>query len=400
MNQNRKTHRSRSLAKITRTFGGSAAGIHSICEYGIIFFLYLVVGIFGCYQVSVAQVELEAGQEDLETGRVIEVSTDEQLDLAIQEARPGDRIQIADGRYQGIEFLGVRGTDEHPIVIAAKTPRMAVIEGSRSGRNARLSACEFIDFEGLRFTNGKVWGVTLGPKSTDASTGEGACSRIRFINCEFDHAGQELLKINGGSQYISVIGCDFHHSGMKQSGTSPYAEGVYIGEGATLTDRTHDILILNNHFYSIGNERNGGEAIDVKRQAYRIQIIDNTIEDVVVYSGGAITVLIDPVDYPADATNPEVIVIGNRIRNVRKHPEGWTGGGICIGSNGVLVYRNEVSETEGPAFLVYTNAANTTGNVWVDRNVFQGDVLINQYGLRESDSPVAVDLKDNQVGVE
>lgn len=366
----------------------------SSCRIGLV---YLVaIGVFACFGLFADPVAVGLIQMSPQPLRVIEVSSDEELDVAIKEALPGDRIQIANGFYQGLRLQGLRGSEDAPIVFAAQRPRMAIINGARSGRNLILSNCNHLEFHGIRFTEGPVWGVTVGPKER-GNEDQGTCRYIRFINCEFDHAGQELLKVSGGSSHVSVIGCSFHHSGMRRDVKPAYAEGIYIGEGATQDDRSHDIVIMSNHFHSIGNEHHGGEAIDIKRKVYRVQIIDNTIEDVIVHSGGAITVLVDPVDYPQSATNPEVTVTGNRIRNVRKLEQGWTGGGICIGANGVLVTGNYVEGTEGPAFLVYSNAANTSGVLGVYHNHFYGDVVINEFGLRNSKDPVSVDFLYNSM---
>ena len=321
--------------------------------------------------------------------RTIEVSNDVQLSRAIKDLQAGDHVILADGQYRGQQLKDVRGTASQPIIISAQNKHQSVLSGSYSGANMRVLGARHIDFYGLRFSQGTTWGVRVGVDSSN-SHDNGACHFIRFIECEFDHAGQELLKIGGNSSYITIVGCDFHHSGLRRSGRPAYAEGIYIGNGATLQDQPHDIIVMANRFHSIGNENQGGEAIDIKRCSHRISVINNYIENVVVHSGGAITALIDPSDYPEGATNPQILIAGNEIRGVRALSTGWTGAGICLGANGIQVIGNTVSDTEGPALLVYTNAANTTGNTLFTNNQVDGEVLINTYGLRGSQSPVSV----------
>ena len=334
----------------------------------------------------------ETGRELSPSNRLVVVNSGAELNTAIEEIKAGDRIILEDGAYSGIALSQIRGTADMPIVFMARNSRQALIEGSVMGRNLRLSNCDYIEFYGIRFTGGEVWGVTLGPAYLKDTSSEG-CRNVRFLDCEFDNAGQSLLIISGGSSAIDVINCDFHDSGNKPGAMKPYAEGIYVGQGASLKDRSHDILIQGNRLFRIGNEDNWGEAIDIKRQAYDVRIIDNTIEDVWVHSGGAITVLFNAVDYPEDATNPAIQVIGNKIHGVRKCVGGWDGSGICVGGNGVLVENNRVSGTEGPALLVLKNAGNTSQSLRVYNNDFESELSINVGGHQR---PVTVELKGNQ----
>lgn len=310
--------------------------------------------------------------------REIHVASDSELAEAIDLALPGDHIFLKDGQYDGIIIQGVRGTADAPIVLRANKSKAAIIEGSRHGRNLLLSNSSHIYLYDLRFTSGQVWGVTIGPAYPRDKLAKG-CSNITLINCEIDHAGQALLKINGNSESIRVLGCYIHHSGNIPSTRRPYAEGIYVGEGAVLTDRSHDILIEGNYLHSIGNVHNWGEAIDIKCQAYDVRILNNNIENVMVGSGGAITVLYDQSDYPEHSNTPNILISGNRIDGVRKWKNDSHGAGICIGANGITVKENKVKNTEGPAFLFLAHAGNTTGSLEVVDNKFEGEILINKH---------------------
>ncbi|MGJ8651554.1 MAG: chondroitinase-B domain-containing protein [Opitutaceae bacterium] len=317
--------------------------------------------------------------------RLVEVNSGNQLRRAVKKARPGDHILLADGDYGSLSVIDKSGTPEAPIVIAAINPRSVIFSGSINGRNAKLSNASHIILSGLKFTQAQVWGLTIGPAYSDDSKMIG-CQGIVIYNCEIDHAGQTLLKINGNSKDIAILASRFHHSGNLESSGRPYAEGVYIGEGATLLDRSHHIRVLGNHFYAIGNERNWGEAIDIKGQAYEVLIEGNLIESVIVDSGGAITALLDKVDYPEADANPRISIRENVIRGVRKRDGGWHGAGICVGANGIKVVGNHVSDTEGAALLALANAGNTEGELLLDANTFEGLVSLNLKwrGLRSS----------------
>ncbi len=328
--------------------------------------------------------------------RIQSVNSSKSLEAAIEAAQAGDRIVLEDGEYDGLFLNGLAGTKESPIVFAARNRRKAVINGSYRSRNLKLSDCGYLSFYGIRFTEGEFWGVTVGPAYSEDTETLG-CRQIRLIDCEFDHAGQTLVKINGNSSGIEIRDCEFHHSGMKKGGHKPYAEGLYVGDGSMLTDRSNGITIMNNYFHDIGNDDNWGEAIDLKRQIYDVRILGNRIEDVVVNSDGAISALMDPVDYPANITDPSVFINGNTIRGVRKREGGWNGAGICIGANGIHIEGNAVSETAGPALLIESNASNTTGLVYVGNNVFHGEITANHYGRGGEYVPIYIDYENNQV---
>ena len=336
----------------------------------------------------------ETGRELSPSNRLVVVNSGAELNTAIEEIKAGDRIILEDGAYSGIALSQIRGTANMPIVFMARNSRQALIEGSVMGRNLRLSNCDYIEFYGIRFTGGEVWGVTLGPAYLKDTSSEG-CRNVRFLDCEFDNAGQSLLIISGGSYAIDVINCDFHDSGNKPGAMKPYAEGIYVGQGASLKDRSHDILIQGNRLFRIGNEDNWGEAIDVKCQSYNVRILENTIEDVVVHSGGAITVLFDNANYPDGANSAGVIVARNTIRRVRKCSGGWTGAGICIGGNGVIVSDNIIIDTVGPSFIAVAHGANTTGKVRVYGNFFDSEVVINKFAGSGNYRPLNVELQSN-----
>lgn len=336
----------------------------------------------------------ETGRELSPSNRLVVVNSGAELNTAIEEIKAGDRIILEDGAYSGIALSQIRGTADMPIVFMARNSRQALIEGSVMGRNLRLSNCDYIEFYGIRFTGGEVWGVTLGPAYLKDTSSEG-CRNVRFLDCEFDNAGQSLLIISGGSYAIDVINCDFHDSGNKPGAMKPYAEGIYVGQGASLKDRSHDILIQGNRLFRIGNEDNWGEAIDIKCQSYNIRVIENVIQDVVLHSGGAITALFDNCNYPEDETNPSIVIARNEISGVRKLSGGWNGAGILVGGNGIVVTGNKVSHTDGPSFMAVANAGNTTESTLVYGNTFDSEIVINKIVTEAVYQPLDVDCQKN-----
>lgn len=327
--------------------------------------------------------------------RIISVRSNTELNSAINNAQAGDRIVLADGSYNGIKLTGLKGSAENPIVFVAENERQAWISGSTSGRNAYLSDCAHLEFRGLRFTGAQVWGLTMGPAYSTDSNSLG-CNHIRIINCEIDHAGQLLLKVNGMSYNIEIIGNSLHHSGMSGSG-KPYAEGIYLGDGGLMTDRSHDILVQGNHLYNIGNSNNWGEAIDIKIKTYNITVVDNLIENVIVNSQGAITALVNDLDYPAGMTDPNILIARNVIHNVRRRSGGYNGAGISAGSNGIRIYNNLIWDCDESSITATRNASNTTGAFTLYNNTLWDGVLINQSSIGSANSPVDPVLANNLI---
>jgi len=327
--------------------------------------------------------------------RIVRVSTSSGLYSAIDNALPGDRIVLADGSYDGLNLVGLKGTSTAPIVFVAENTRQAVVSGSAHGRNARLSDCANLEFHGIRFSGASVWGFTMGP-AYSSDTGTMGCHNIRVVNCEVDHAGQALLKVNGNSSNIEILGNSLHHSGMS-GGNNAYAEGIYVGDGNLKSDRSHDVLIQGNHLYNIGNAGAWGEAMDLKVQVYNIAILDNLIENVIVNSQGAITVLINGENYPSGQTDPNITISRNVIHNVRHRSGGWNGCGVYASKNGITVTNNLVWDTDESSLTATKNATNTTGDLLVYNNTFLDGMLINQSGLGGANQPLNDILKNNLV---
>lgn len=328
--------------------------------------------------------------------RTVWVDSPDTLEQAIQDIQPGDHVILRDGIYHGIKLDGLRGTRRHPLVFSAEHSRQAVVKGSKGSRNLSISGSAYVYLYGIRFTQAPIWGVTIGPAYSEDKNHRGS-RNIRLIDCEVDHAGQALIRINGNSRSIEIRDCEIHDSGQLKHGRRPYAEGIYVGDGTRLNDRSHDILIQNNEIYRIGNDRHGGEAIDIKCRVYDVRIIGNRIREVCVYTGGAITVLFDSVDYPFGRTNPKVVVEGNQIDGVRHQPKGSNAAGICVGANGVLIKNNTVKNTKGPAFLSYSHAANTRGFLRVYGNKFFGVLATGTYDQGRREVVPVIDARRNLI---
>lgn len=328
--------------------------------------------------------------------RTVWVDTSAVLSQAIADAKPGDHIILKDGNYRDMKLSRLRGTKRHPIVFLAENSRQAIVDGSHNARNLSISNCAYIYIYGIRFTQAKNWSVTIGPAYSGDNNYHGS-RNIKLVDCEMDHAGQSLVRINGNSRAIEIAKCYLHDSGQIKQLERPFAEGIYVGDGAKLKDRSNDILIAENTLERIGNASQGGEAIEVKCPTYNVRIIDNQISDVWVHSGGAINLLFDSVNYPRWRTDPEIEVRGNQVDGVRHTRNGYDAAGICVGSNGIIIKGNTVRNTQGPAFLSFANAANTSGKVRVYGNELYGEFAVSSYHHSPLKVTPTIDARSNLI---
>jgi hypothetical protein len=88
-----------------------------------------------------------AGAAD-ESGRVVAVSTARALEEAIAVARPGDRIILADGDYDGTFVIRRGGTERQQVVVRAAHRGRAALVGRAS---LRIESSAWVTIEGLRF---------------------------------------------------------------------------------------------------------------------------------------------------------------------------------------------------------------------------------------------------------
>ncbi len=70
----------------------------------------------------VACLAASASAADPPPGRIVNVATDAALSKALADARPGDAIRLATGRYRGVWRSGLTGTADRPIVIESADP--------------------------------------------------------------------------------------------------------------------------------------------------------------------------------------------------------------------------------------------------------------------------------------
>lgn len=200
----------------------------------------------------------------------VRVVTRDALAKALRQAKPGTKIVLAAGTYQGgLSSAAARGTKEKPIVIAgadAKDP--PVIKGGDSGFH--FSSPEFLEIRDLVITGCNGNGLNIDDSGDSARPAREITLRnvvVRDVGPNGNRDGMKLSGVNAfriegctlerwgsSGSAIDMVGC---HDGVVSScqfadGRGDFANGVQTKGGSS------DIVIQRCRF-----DNAGGRAINV-----------------------------------------------------------------------------------------------------------------------------------------
>ena len=182
----------------------------------------------------------------------VDVTDAQELLAALEAARPGQVIRLADGRYEG-EFLAeAQANAEAPIRLCGG--RGAVLDGGDvdGGYTLHLSGATHWTVSGFTVTGGQK-GVMV-----DAGSG------IRIEGLLVTSTGDEAIHLRTNSGDNAVVGNTIRDTGLRKPG---FGEGVYVGSAESnwcqLTDCRPDRSDRN---LIEGNDIAGttAEAVDIK----------------------------------------------------------------------------------------------------------------------------------------
>lgn len=159
----------------------------------------------------------------------IDVSTTEELFVAMRNAEAGNIIRVAGGIYDYTTYQGAQkidtsaeGTKDAPIILTAADPQNPPIFTGTSAENGYVIQItgDYWILENLKITTSQK-GIVLDNSSH---------SIIR--NCEVYNIGSEAIAIRDGSSYCTVKDSYIHDTGIVTHG---YGEGVYIGSAESVS---------------------------------------------------------------------------------------------------------------------------------------------------------------------
>lgn len=164
------------------------------------------------------------------TANQIHVKNTEELKTALENAKAGDEIILAEGEYvysgetpKGYMFTGsADGTKENPIVIRSENPeKPAILSGSSTAENYVLSVSgDWWEIRDLKVTNAQK-GIML-----DNS------NHTTISNCEVYNIGSEGIHLRDNSSSCLIEDCSVHDTGVVSPG---YGEAIYVGSAQSTT---------------------------------------------------------------------------------------------------------------------------------------------------------------------
>ena len=198
----------------------------------------------------------------------IDVSTTEELLIAMRNAKPGDIIRAAGGIYDYTTYQGAQkfdtsaeGTKDAPITLTAADPdNPPVITGTNTGNGYGLHITgDYWIVENLKITTSQK-GIVLDNSNH---------SIIR--NCEVYNTGAEAIAIRDGSSDCIIKDTYIHDTGLVTPG---YGEGVYIGSAKSTMG--FDYKCDNNIVDGCTFMNVAAEHVDVKEYTTGTEIMNCT----------------------------------------------------------------------------------------------------------------------------
>ncbi|MBW4889224.1 polysaccharide lyase 6 family protein [Mucilaginibacter sp. HMF5004] len=219
----------------------------------------------------------------------IKVNSIDALQRAINNAKPGDVIVLANGKYTAIQDITVdrKGTPKQPIVICAESNGNAEISGN--GGFDLVSGAAYVTIKGFKFTNKAKKDKTEGgshfcrwTQNIFENSGDGEDLTIAGSDHEIDHntfqnknAMGRMLAIRGTGKQIAER-LSIHHNYFKNytdQGGKNGAETLQFGlSGFSLS--TSNSVVEYNLFEQCAGEN---ELISVKASGVTLRY--NTVRD-------------------------------------------------------------------------------------------------------------------------
>lgn len=159
----------------------------------------------------------------------IDVSTIDELFVAMRNAKPGDIIRAASGVYDYTTYQGAQkidtsaeGTKDVPITLTAADPQEPPIITGASAENGYVIQItgDYWILDNLKITTSQK-GIVLDNSNHSI-----------IQNCEVYNIGSEAIAIRDGSSYCTVKDSYIHDTGTITPG---YGEGIYIGSAKSVS---------------------------------------------------------------------------------------------------------------------------------------------------------------------
>jgi nitrous oxidase accessory protein NosD len=185
------------------------------------------------------------------------VSTSEALQTAVDQAKPGDVIQVAGGKYAVNLTITADGTAERPITLAAAPGAKVVLSAADDSRRVlELSNASHWRIEGLgmRGTRHAVVQITGGTDVTIRgceiydSAKKGIIANGDLITIE-QSVFRDIRQPVGGEDTQGIAAWAASRLRIRDNLFETPGDGVLIGGAGELSKTSTDVRIYRNHFH-------------------------------------------------------------------------------------------------------------------------------------------------------
>jgi hypothetical protein len=209
--------------------------------------LFMLAGALLAPQLSVAQTYLNPPALPAPSGRIVNVSTEAQLQTAVKTLTSGTTIVIAPGTYKLTATLYVKGTLSNIVIRGASNSRNDVVLVGL-GMNAASGSVPFGIWTGGNISGVTIANLTIRDVHEHAIIINPATVGARIHNVRLLDIGDQFVKGNPDANGIGPASGIVEYSVMEYTTEAPdtYTNGVDIHGG-------HDWIVRGNLFRNITN---------------------------------------------------------------------------------------------------------------------------------------------------
>lgn len=299
------------------------------------------------------------------------------LDRALDVLLPGGTVFFQEGVYEPLELDGIQGTEGLPIRLEAVGRVEFRDDDYSSGAGILIHNSEHLEVVGM-VVRRSLWGIYI-----DNS------SNIAVLNNDIGDIGQEGIRVKGGSFNVVIDRNVVADTGRRDDNGPANGEGIYLGTGSPGgVDLVQNITVTNNQI-----SRTTDEAIDVKHPVTNVDIIGNTITDVVTQTSGAIVIHLNG-DQSGD---PMINIERNLISNVTRSSP-YRDGNCIVAQVTVRIVNNVMANCQHRGIFLRGNAGTATvlHNTLVNTGSF-GSIVNEGRGMEViSENNLGADGADNR----
>lgn len=280
----------------------------------------------------------------------------------------GAVYQLAGGRYNNSQLgsNGINITDKRNLTVCSDPSNPAILDGQNLSNFAiRIreanGTTDNITVTGFDITQTKFHGIFVGNDATGKGGGNIYIGGNHIYEAANVAGAGITVRNTTAGKTITIEANEIERIDINGNSSSARGEGIYVGEGNNGSNFGNDVVIRGNYVHDMG-----GEAIDIKRHSRDILIEYNRIENIVVFSQGAITLALDRLD-GANTYDANMVVRRNCISNVTT--TSFDGEGIVVGNGNTLIEENLIYDIVNNPIDVYNDADGPGKTVTIKNNI-------------------------------